>query len=144
MHSLAPSPVFCKFFRKGGGARLCKIRYIDFSIRKNQKNLIKYILSNNSNSENIDIKKEYYKFTKIPLILNNNNISVIKTKILGKYNNLTLKEAIKKIDIPGTEIECKSKDVNYNMTINNKKLEREENIIIFGNKNWLLLMKNND
>ena len=30
------------------------------------------------------------------------------------------------------------------MTINNKKLEREENIIIFGNKNRLLLMKNND
>ena len=109
------------------------INFIDFSLRNNQKNLIKYILSNNSNSENIDIKKEYYKFTKIPLILNN-NISVIKTKILGKYNNLTLKEAIKKIDIPGTEIECKSKDVNYNMNINNKKLEREENLIILETK----------
>ena len=120
------------------------INYIDFSIRKNQKNLIKYILSNNSNSENIDIKKEYYKYTKIPLILNNNNISLIKTKILGKYNNLTLKDAIKKIDIPGTELECKAKDVKYNITINNKKLEREENLIIFGNKNRLLLMKNNE
>ena len=64
------------------------INFIDFSLRNNQKNLIKYILSNNSNSENIGIKKEYYKFTKIPLILNNNNISVIKTKILGKYNNI--------------------------------------------------------
>ena len=58
------------------------INFIDFSLRNNQKNLIKYILSNNSNSENIDIKKEYYKFTKILLILNNNNISLIKTKIL--------------------------------------------------------------
>ena len=69
---------------------------------------------------------------------------MIKTKILGKYNYLILKEAINKIVIPDIEIECKSKDVKYNITINNKILDREKNLIIFGNKNRLLLMKNNE
>ena len=117
--------------------------YIDFNIKKNQKQLIKYIYNNNVNIDNIDIKKKYFDYTHVPLKLNNNEISKIKLKLFGKFNELSLLEAIKKINISDIVIDLKSKDVNYMLKINNKIYEREETIIIFGNKNNLNLMNKN-
>ena len=120
-----------------------EINLIDFNIRKNQKNLIKYIISNNSNKENLDIKTEYYKYTKTNLILNNVDISKIKTSVLGKYNNLTFLESIKKISIPNVNIDIKSKDIKYIIKKNSKNIEREDTIIIFGNRERLKLIIEN-
>ena len=64
--------------------------------------------------------------------------------MLGNYMNLSLDEAIKKINVPNTDIEIKSKDIKYKLKTNNKELEREETIIVFGNIERLKLMNNND
>ena len=79
--------------------------------------MIKYIFKTASNIENIEVKKHYYKFTKIPLILNNVDISLIKNKMLGNYMNLSLDEAIKKINVPNTDIEIKLKDIKYKLKL---------------------------
>ena len=90
----------------------------------------------------MDIKTEYYKYTKTNLILNNVDISKIKTSVLGKYNNLTILESIKKISIPNVNIDIKSKDIKYIIKKNSKNIEREDTIIIFGNRERLKLINN--
>lgn len=63
---------------------------INFTIKTNQKNLIRFLFQINSNKENINIINEYYKYTKILLKLNSKKISKIKTDTLGKIRDFTI------------------------------------------------------
>ena len=74
------------------------LNMVDFNIKKNQHNLIEYIFRNSNNIENINIKSEYNKYTKIKLKLSPNEISRIKTNIIGKFCNLNISECIRKIN----------------------------------------------
>ena len=57
---------------------------IDFHLKKNQQNIIEYIFKTSENIENINIKTEYSKYTKIKLLLTPNEISRIKSNMLVK------------------------------------------------------------
>ena len=67
-----------------------KLSLIDFNIKKIEKFLITKLFQYIKDNENINIKKEYSKITKIELKLNSNEISKIKIKIIGKYKGLSL------------------------------------------------------
>ena len=106
-----------------------------------QTYLIKKIKELNKNIDNINIKDEYYKLTKIALKLNTNEISKIKTSIRGKYKSLTLLECIEKLKELNEEIDFKSQDIKYNIKLNSIKIEtKEEKINVLGIKNNLELM----
>ena len=108
---------------------------IDFNSKKTQTYLIKKIIELNKNIDNINIKDEYYKITKIDLKLNSNEISKIKTSIRGKYKGLTLLECIEKLKELNGEIDFKSQNIKYNIKLNNNKIEtKEEKIIVFGKR----------
>ena len=64
---------------------------------------------------NIDIKKEFWKYTKCKFLLTNVEISKIKNKIWGKLKNLSLEECIKKINDPNYILEIYSVDFKYNI-----------------------------
>ena len=53
-------------------------------------------------------------------------------------------ECIEKIKCTDFELEIMAEDIKYNIKINNKMIERNEKIIIFGNKQRLELMNNSD
>ena len=117
-----------------------KFIVIDFNSKKMQKYL-KKIIELNKNIDNINIKDEYYKLTKIALKLNTNEISKIKTSIRGEYKGLTLLECIKKLKELNEEKDFNSQDIKYNIKLNNNKIEtKEEKIIALGIKNNLELM----
>ena len=65
---------------------------VDFNLKKMQKYLITKIFEDNKNNNLINIKKEYNKYTKIRLKLNSNEISQIKSNVIGKYRGLSLIE----------------------------------------------------
>ena len=114
---------------------------IDFNSKKMQTYLIKKVIELNKYIDDINIKDEYYKITKIDLKLNTNEISKIKTSIRGKYKGLTLLECIEKLKELNEEIDFKSQDIKYNIKLNNNKIEtKEEKIIVLGIKNNLELM----
>ena len=121
-----------------------KIQLIDFKIKKNQSNLITYIFKHCTDINQINIKEEFNKYTNAKLLLNIKEISRIKTQILGKLKDITLIECIEKIKAKNLDIEIMSQDIKYS-TINksnNKIIERKQQIIIFGIKDRLNLMKN--
>ena len=93
---------------------------IDFHIKKNQINIIEYIFKNSENIENINIKKEYAKYTKIKLLLTPNEISRIKSNIVGKYKNITISECLKKISGENIDLEIIENDIIliFNIYIN--------------------------
>ena len=116
---------------------------IDFTIKKNQTNLIQYIYSNAENVENINIKKEYLKYTRIRLLINYKELSKIKCDIIGQFRGLSLIDCIKKIKSSEFEIDTLSQDIIYEIKSNkaNKNITRKQTIIIFGNKDNLNLLK---
>ena len=99
---------FCEYIKNN------KISYIDFHIKSNQSKLIEYIYSNNSNLENLNIRKEYYKYTKIKLLLNTKELSRIKSKVLGKLKGINILECIKKIEDESFKLEVLEFDIKYN------------------------------
>ena len=123
-----------------------KLSEINFSIRKNQKLLIKYIIMKWKKEDNVDAKKEFIKYTKVKLILSNSKISKIKSKIFGKLRGLNLEECIKKINDPNYTLEIYTSDIKYYIKLNknNKEIERDKKIIVFGNKQRIQLFKNPD
>ena len=82
-----------------------KLSLIDFNLKKKQKYLITKIFEDNKENNLINIKSEYNKYTKLNFKLNSNEISQIKTKILGKYKSLSLLECIEKLKNKSQEIE---------------------------------------
>ena len=88
-----------------------KSHLIDFHIKKNQQNAVEYIFKNAENIENINIKKEYAKYTKIKLILTPNEISRIKTNIIGKYKTITISECLKRINDENIDLEIIENDI---------------------------------
>ena len=136
-HNIITYDEFCEIFEKD------KLSLIDFNIKKMKKFLITKLFENNKDNENINIKKEFSKITKIELKLNSNEISKIKTKIRGKYKGLSLLECIQKLKELNDEIEFISQDIKYNIKLKNNKTEtREEKIIVIGIKKNLNLMNN--
>ena len=90
-----------------------KTHLIDFHLKKNQQNLIEYIFKNSEYVENINIKMEYAKYTKIKLLLNPNEISRIKTNIIGKYNTIKITEILKKLNDENIPLEILENDIIY-------------------------------
>ena len=56
---------------------------IDFSLKHNQVNLIKYIINNSENNNIENIKEKYFKYTKESLKINNKEISKSKSENIG-------------------------------------------------------------
>ena len=77
-----------------------KIHLIDFNEKKNQMLLVEYLFKANYKFDNIDVKKEFTNYTKNKIILSDKEISYIKSKIFGKFKNLSLLECVKKISVP--------------------------------------------
>lgn len=114
---------------------LKKLSLIDFNLKKMQKYLITKIFEDNKNNNLINIKSEYNKYTKIDLKLNSNEISQIKTSVIGKYRGLSLIECIDKLKEGNEDIEIISQDIKYNYKRNNNNIEsRDEKIIVIGFK----------
>ena len=86
-----------------------KFTEIKFNIKKNQKHLIAYLFSINKNIENINVVDEYYKYTNCKSELSNNEISKIKSKILGSFRGLNIFECLHKINLNDIRIEIKEK-----------------------------------
>ena len=124
--------------------KINKCNLIDFKIKKNQVNLFEFLLIQHSNYDKGNIIDEFRKYTKNEILLNNKEISRIKCKILGKLKNISMIECIEKIKCTDFELEIMAEDIKYNIKINNKMIERNEKIIIFGNKQRLELMNNSD
>ena len=101
-----------------------KIDEINFSLKKNQKLLNKYIFMNSKKEDNIDIKKEFIKYTKENLILSNIEISKIKCTIFGKLRGLSLKEYIEKINDPNYTLTIATSDIKYNIKL--KKIVKKQ------------------
>lgn len=59
---------------------------------------------------------------------------------MDKYKNLTLEEFVKKIEVPGEEIQIYSLDVKYEKKLKNLAIERNHKIIIFGLKESIKLI----
>ena len=78
-------------------------------------------------------------------MINNNELSKIKSKIFGSLNNLSLEELIKKSKYQILKLKI-IVDFKYNVKINNNKeeLERNEKIIVFGLKDKLKIFQNKD
>ena len=74
--------------------------------------------------------------------MNSVDISLIKNKLFGNFKNLSLIDALRKINVNDIEIDIKSKDIKYKLKSNKKEEVREETIIIFGNLARLKLMNN--
>ena len=108
--------------------------------------LVEYLFKENYKFDNIDVKKEFTKFTKNKFILSDKEISYIKSKIFGNFKNLSLLECVKKISDPIYNLEIYSSDIKYpfNNSKTNKIEERSECIIIFGIKERLELLKRKD
>ena len=124
---------------------LKKLSLVDFNLKKMQKYLITKIFEDNKNNNLINIKKEYNKYTKFKLKLNSNEISQIKSNVIGKYRGLSLIEYIDKLRDENEEVEIFSQDIKYNYKRKNNTIEiREEKIIVFGLKNNLNIMKNKE
>ena len=87
-----------------------QIDEIDFSLKKNQKLVVEYIFNKLKKENNIDIKKEFTKYTKYKFLLSNVEVSKIKNRIWGKLNGLSLEDCIKK-------------DPNYTLEINSIDLK---------------------
>ena len=104
-HNIITYDEFCECFDNN------KLSLIDFNIKKMQKFLITKLFQNNKDNENINIKKEYSKITKIELKLNSNEISKIKSEIVGKYKGLSLLDCISKLKELNNDIEFISQDV---------------------------------
>ena len=116
---------------------------INFKDKKTQSKVIKYIYNHIENYDNINIKQEFMKFTKEPLLLSNKAISRIKSNVTGKLKNLTLLEIIEKINSFNLEIESYTNDIKYTIKLkNNELIERKERIVIFGNKERIKLLNN--
>ena len=114
-----------------------KINKIEFNNKKNQSLLIEYIYRNNKdNIPFINIKDEIIKYTTESILLNNKEISRIKSKVVGKLKDLTLTQCLEKIIHNEFSLEIMSKDLKYNIKLNskNRNVERSEKIIIFGIK----------
>lgn len=54
---------------------------------------------------------EYSKYTKIKLLLTPNEISRIKTNIIGKYKTITISESLKKINDDNIPLEILENDI---------------------------------
>ena len=124
-----------------------KINKIEFNNKKNQSLLIEYIYRNNKdNIPFINIKDEIIKYTTESILLNNKEISRIKSKVVGKLKDLTLTQCLEKIIHNEFSLEIMSKDLKYNIKLNskNRNVERSEKIIIFGNKNRLNSISKNE
>ena len=83
--------------------------------------------------ENIDIKKEFTKYSNSKFIVSNKEIFYIKSNVYGKYKGLSLEEVLKKLDNNQYNLEISSTDIKYkiNSGKKNKKIELSEKIIIF-------------
>ena len=107
-----------------------QINLIDFTEKKNQKILIEYLFRAMKEADNIDIKKEFIKYTKSKLFVTNKEISYIKSKVYGKLRGLTLEECVKKINDESYELEVSTFDIKYKIQIKNEnnEIERQEKI----------------
>ena len=99
---------------------------IDFSQKKIQYLLIENLFRENSNFENIDIKKEFTKYSNNKFIVSNKEISYIKTNIYGKYKGLSLEEVLKKLENNKYILEIVSTDIKYKLKSlkSNKEIEK--------------------
>ena len=67
--------------------------------------------------------------------LNSNEISKIKSSVIGKYRGLSLIECIEKLKDGNEDIEIISQDIKYNYKRKNINIKiRDEKIIIIGLK----------
>lgn len=124
---------------------LKKLSLIDFNLKKMQKYLITKIFEDNKNYNSINVKSEYIKYTKIDLKLNSNEISQIKSTVIGKYRGLTLTACIDKLKEENENIEISSQDIKYYYKTKNNNIEsRDEKIIVIGLKKNLNIMKNKE
>ena len=71
------------------------------------------IYKNSANVEQINIKEEFEKYTKFKLLLNNKEISWIKSHVIGKLKGLSIIEYIEQIKIKDIDIEIMSQDIKY-------------------------------
>ena len=95
--------------------------------------------------ENLNIRKEYDKYSQIKLLLNTKELSRIKSKVLGKLKGINILECIKKIEDESFKLEVLESDIKYIVKCKNIKLEnRIQKIYIFGNQERLELMNNNN
>ena len=117
---------------------------IDFSLKYNQVNIIKYIINNSENINIANIKEKYLKYTKESLKINNKEITKIKFQIIGNLKNISLLECIGKINNNEINIDIFNFDTKYDIKIKNKTdiKEKIEKIILFNLKNRLSLMGN--
>ena len=53
--------------------------------------------------------------------MNNVDISLIKNKLFVKFKNLSLIDALRKINVNDIEIDIKSKDIKYKLKSNKKE-----------------------
>ena len=119
---------------------------IDFSLKYNQVNLIKYIINNSENINIANIKEKYLKYTKESLKINNKEITKIKFQIIGNLKNISLLECIGKINNNEINIDIFNFDSKYDIKIKNKTdiKEKIEKIILFNLKNRSLMGNLND
>ena len=83
---------------------------------------------------------EFRKYTNSKFLLNNKEVSRIKSSIIGKLKGISFVECIEKIKIENKNLEIMTTDILYNLKKN--KIERKEKIIVFGLKDRLNLLKN--
>ena len=105
-----------------------------------QKYYTELSIRENESIDNPTLKKNFLEITGINLNLSLSEISQIRNKLLDKYKNLSLEELVKKIDVPGEEIQIYSFDVKYEKKLKNKTIERNHKIIIFGLKKGIKLI----
>lgn len=114
--------------------------------KKNQILFIEYLFREKNIIENIDIKKEFVKYSKNKFLLTDKEISYIKSKIFGTLRNLSLEECVYKLKDPIYNLEIYSTDIKYSIkNIKNNKVEdRNQKIIVYGIKERSEYFKNKD
>ena len=106
--------------------------------------LVEYLFSEKKIIENIDIKKEFVKYSKNKFLLTNKEISYIKSKINGTLRHLSLEECVQNLKDPMYNLEILSTDIKYSIknSKNNKEEDKAQKIIVFGIKERMDLFKN--
>ena len=72
---------------------------------------VEYLFKGNNNFDNIDIKKEFVKYTKTKFLIPNKEISYIKSHIYGSLRNLSIEECVKQLNDPIYNLEIYSTDI---------------------------------
>ena len=116
---------------------------VDLLNKKYQKYFLKLFIKENENCDIPEIISKFEKLTGKKLKLSSHEISQIRSDIFSKYNKMNLMELIENIKDDELDIEIKSSEMKYKYkNIKGIIEEREQKIIVFGNKEGINYLDN--